>query len=99
MTDAPPTRLDVGALAREEALPHAKERATAIFKLDNVGVAYSGNPAVREIGFEIGMNQITALIGPSGCGKSTLLRCLNRMNDLIPGAVVTGSVTYHGQDL
>ena len=64
-----------------------------------MSVAYSGNPAVRDISFEVGKNEITALIGPSGCGKSTLLRCLNRMNDLIPGAAVSGTVTYHGQDL
>lgn len=44
-------------------------------------------------------NEITALIGPSGCGKSTVLRCLNRMNDLIPGAKVHGKVTYRGIDL
>jgi phosphate transport system ATP-binding protein len=72
---------------------------SAIFKLDGVGVAYSGKPAVRDVSFDIGKNEITALIGPSGCGKSTLIRCLNRMNDLIPGAVVTGGVHYHGQDL
>jgi phosphate transport system ATP-binding protein len=47
----------------------------------------------------IRQNQITAMIGPSGCGKSTILRALNRMNDLIPGARVAGSITYHGQDL
>ena len=45
------------------------------------------------------VNKVTALIGPSGCGKSTLLRCLNRMNDLIPGVRITGSVTYRGQDI
>jgi phosphate transport system ATP-binding protein len=39
------------------------------------------------------------MIGPSGCGKSTILRCLNRMNDLIPGARVTGKISYRGQDL
>ena len=44
-------------------------------------------------------NEITALIGPSGCGKSTVLRCLNRMNDLVPGARVEGAVSYHGQDI
>jgi phosphate transport system ATP-binding protein len=71
----------------------------AIFKLDGVGVAYSGKPAVRDVSFDIGKNEITALIGPSGCGKSTLIRCLNRMNDLIPGAEVSGHVRYHGQDL
>src|SRR5215204_5134506 len=44
-------------------------------------------------------HQITALIGPSGCGKSTVLRCINRMNDLIPGARVEGQILYHGQDI
>ena len=44
-------------------------------------------------------NHVTAFIGPSGCGKSTFIRCLNRMNDLVPIARVTGQVLYHGQDL
>ena len=65
----------------------------------SVTVSYNGKPAVRDVSFDIGKNEITALIGPSGCGKSTLLRCLNRMNDLIPGATVDGKVSYHGQDL
>ncbi len=65
----------------------------------SVGVSYDGNPAVRNITLDIGRNRITALIGPSGCGKSTLIRCFNRMNDLIPGATVDGSILYHGQDL
>jgi phosphate transport system ATP-binding protein len=71
----------------------------AIFELEDVSVLYSGVPAVRDIGFKVGVNEITALIGPSGCGKSTLIRCLNRMNDLIPGATIQGKVLYHDQDL
>jgi phosphate transport system ATP-binding protein len=71
----------------------------AIFRLEGVTVRYGGVPAVRDITFDIGRNEITALIGPSGCGKSTLIRCLNRMNDLIPSATVEGQVLYHGQDL
>ena len=71
----------------------------AIYDLDDVGVAYGGVPAVREVTFPIYQHEITALIGPSGCGKSTLIRCLNRMNDLIPAAAVTGTVAYHGQNL
>jgi phosphate transport system ATP-binding protein len=71
----------------------------AIFGLEEVQVSYGPKPAVRGVSFEIGKNEITALIGPSGCGKSTLIRCLNRMNDLIPGARVEGKVLYHGQDL
>jgi phosphate transport system ATP-binding protein len=62
-------------------------------------VRYSGKLAVKDVSFGVDTNQITALIGASGCGKSTLLRCLNRMNDLIPGATVEGSVKYKGQDL
>ncbi len=62
-------------------------------------VSYGPKPAVRDISFDVGKNEITALIGPSGCGKSTLIRCLNRMNDLIPGTRVDGKVLYHGQDL
>jgi len=54
---------------------------------------------VREISFPIYEHEITALIGPSGCGKSTLIRCLNRMNDLIPSATVSGEVNYHGSNL
>jgi phosphate transport system ATP-binding protein len=71
----------------------------AIFELKDVQVSYGPKPAVRGVNFDIGKNEITALIGPSGCGKSTLIRCLNRMNDLIPTARVEGQVLYHGQDL
>jgi phosphate transport system ATP-binding protein len=76
-----------------------KEAANPIFQIEDVMVAYGGKPAVRNISFDVGENEISALIGPSGCGKSTLLRCLNRMNDLIPGATVEGSIRYHGEDL
>jgi phosphate transport system ATP-binding protein len=70
-----------------------------VFELRDVAVAYGSKLAVRDISFDINRNEITALIGPSGCGKSTLLRCLNRMNDLIPQATVSGRVAYHGQDI
>ena len=55
--------------------------------------------AVREVTLPIRDREITAFIGPSGCGKTTVLRCLNRMNDLIASARVTGKVSYHGIDL
>jgi phosphate transport system ATP-binding protein len=71
----------------------------AVFKLSDVTVSYSGKPAVSEVSMAMYKNAITALIGPSGCGKSTLIRCLNRMNDLIPSAGVTGEVLYHGEDI
>ncbi|MDQ3677568.1 MAG: phosphate ABC transporter ATP-binding protein PstB [Actinomycetota bacterium] len=62
-------------------------------------VAYGGVSAVEDVTFDLLENEITAFIGPSGCGKSTLIRCLNRMNDLIPSASVSGKVVYHDQDL
>jgi phosphate transport system ATP-binding protein len=70
-----------------------------VMKLSGVSVFYGAYEAVRDVSFDVGQNEITAFIGPSGCGKSTLLRCFNRMNDLIPGARVSGSITYHGEDL
>ncbi len=94
------TGLDISAVALEGAPRHApKADREAIFELADVNVSYGGKAAVRDIGFDIAQKEITALIGPSGCGKSTLLRCLNRMNDLIPGAAVSGKIHYHGQDL
>src|SRR5215211_7629473 len=92
------TRHGLEASAALAALAEEPGRE-AIFHLSGVTVRYGGKPAVRDIGFDIGRNEITALIGPSGCGKSTLIRCLNRMNDLIASATVEGQVLYHGQDL
>jgi phosphate transport system ATP-binding protein len=65
----------------------------------DVDVYYGNFRAVSEVNMTFGTNEITALIGPSGCGKSTLLRSLNRMNDLVDGARVTGSVTFHGENI
>jgi phosphate transport system ATP-binding protein len=87
------------ALAAEAEGKRPKASRETIFELGDVGVTYGGVPAVRNVDFGIYEHEITALIGPSGCGKSTLIRCLNRMNDLIPAARVTGRVGYHGQDL
>jgi phosphate transport system ATP-binding protein len=70
-----------------------------VFDLGDVSVFYGSFRAVRDINLPIRRNEITAMIGPSGCGKSTVLRALNRMNDLIEGARLEGSVRYHGVDL
>jgi phosphate transport system ATP-binding protein len=83
--------------ARHGASP--QEGKPVVLGLTDVAVSYSGNPAVRGVDMDIHKTLVTAFIGPSGCGKTTLLRSLNRMNDLIPGAEVTGSITYHGHDL
>lgn len=60
---------------------------------------YGKKEALKGIDLEINKGEITAMIGPSGCGKSTYLRSLNRMNDLIPGVTITGSVMYKGRDI
>ncbi|MGN6798695.1 MAG: ATP-binding cassette domain-containing protein, partial [Gaiellaceae bacterium] len=70
-----------------------------VFDIQDLSVHYGKAPAVVGVDLQIHRNAITALIGPSGCGKSTVLRCLNRMNDLVPSAVVGGKVMYHGVDL
>jgi phosphate transport system ATP-binding protein len=90
-----------GLSQRIVAEHHAEQQAGTekVFEIEDVSVAYGGQPAVKGVTFPIYKNDVTALIGPSGCGKSTLLRCLNRMNDLIPGASVAGRLLYHGQDL
>jgi phosphate transport system ATP-binding protein len=71
----------------------------AIIQVRGLSVRYRSRYAIRDINIDFRRNHITAIIGPSGCGKSTLLRSLNRMNDLIPEAVVEGKVLYHGIDI
>ena len=73
--------------------------APTVFDVSGLSVLYSGFRAVRDVTFDVARNDITALIGPSGCGKTTVLRCFNRMNDLIEGARVEGSLKFHGVDL
>jgi phosphate transport system ATP-binding protein len=89
-------KIEVRPEFRSGSAPRSREK---VFDLRGIDVLYGKVPAVRDISMEIGHKEITALIGPSGCGKSTLLRCLNRMNDLIPGAQVRGELLYHGEDL
>ena len=82
--------------SRDDELPATP---SGVIECSNVDVYYGDFRAVSGVNLSFGHNEITALIGPSGCGKSTLLRSLNRMNDLILGARVTGRVTYHGEDI
>jgi phosphate transport system ATP-binding protein len=79
-------------------LPEA-EPAEVVFEVRAAAVDYGSHRAVDGVSLDIAANEITAIIGPSGCGKSTFLRCLNRMNDFIPGAKVWGTIEYHGEDL
>ncbi|HQQ76562.1 MAG TPA: phosphate ABC transporter ATP-binding protein PstB [Thermoanaerobaculia bacterium] len=65
----------------------------------NVNLFYGEKQALFDITIGCKKNAVTAFIGPSGCGKSTLLRCLNRMNDLIDGVKITGTIAIHGEDI
>ena len=69
------------------------------FVIDDLNLWYGSNHALHDINISIPTHQVTALIGPSGCGKSTFLRTLNRMNDLVPGIKIQGSVTFDDEDI
>ena len=70
-----------------------------IITVQDLNLWYGAAQALHHVSMDIPEKSITALIGPSGCGKSTFLKTLNRMNDLIPGVKVTGSVLYKEQDV
>jgi phosphate transport system ATP-binding protein len=97
------TRERESLIAGEEA-PAAAERIIdppepAVFTISHLNFWYGHKQALTDVSLKIPVKRVTALIGPSGCGKSTLIRCLNRMNDLIPGTRVEGTVAYHGQNI
>jgi len=93
-------RIDVApvgiAQRRKTPLPSQRE---VVFDIQNLTASYGASTAISAVDLVVYRNLITAVIGPSGCGKSTFIRCLNRLNDLVPGAKVTGNVLYHGIDL
>jgi phosphate transport system ATP-binding protein len=92
--------VDVGPveIAQERAAP-APEQREVVFDIRDLAVTYGSTTAISGVDLDIYRKVITAFIGPSGCGKSTFIRCLNRMNDLVPGAKVAGQLLYHGQDI
>ena len=92
--EAPHAPVPTGALQHEPASSRvAKMRA------GDVDVFYGDKQAIKNVSIDIFDDLVTAFIGPSGCGKSTFLRCLNRMNDTIPSAKVTGTITLDDQDI
>ncbi len=70
-----------------------------VFRITNLDFFYGLVKALHQVNMQVMPNLITALIGPSGCGKSTFLRCLNRMNDTIPGTRVEGKILLNGMDI
>ncbi|PLX33759.1 MAG: phosphate ABC transporter ATP-binding protein [Clostridiales bacterium] len=69
------------------------------FEIKNLDLYYGDFQAIKDVSMNIEENKVTAFIGPSGCGKSTFLRTLNRMNDLIEGVTIKGSVKLDGDDI
>jgi phosphate transport system ATP-binding protein len=85
------------AQARKETDPVERE---VVFDVQDLTVNYGrSTTAISGVDLDIYRNLITAVIGPSGCGKSTFIRCLNRMNDLVPGVRIDGKILYLGEDL
>ena len=70
-----------------------------VFSCRHVDVFYGTKQAIQDVSIDVGRKQVLAMIGPSGCGKSTFLRCLNRMNDTIAGARVTGTILLEGREI
>lgn len=70
-----------------------------IVEIKNLTLKYGSTPALFDINMEIPKSKATAFIGPSGCGKSTLIRCLNRLNELIDGVTIEGSIKISGMDI
>jgi phosphate transport system ATP-binding protein len=112
--ELPPAADQVGGASKRAAkLPEVSARrielgdkivgnihaANPFMVAEDVNVYYGDNHAIRNVSLEIGKKEVIALIGPSGCGKSTFLRCLNRMNDTIESARVTGRITLDGKDI
>jgi len=91
-----PDSLEAGSLARPVGDTSVVD---PVFSCRDVSVFYSAKQALKNVTIDVARRQVLAAIGPSGCGKSTFLRCLNRMNDTIPGARVTGTITMDGEDI
>ncbi|MET3617705.1 phosphate transport system ATP-binding protein [Peptoniphilus olsenii] len=68
-------------------------------KVENLDLFYGDFQALHNVNLDIYENEVLSFIGPSGCGKSTLLKCLNRMNDLIVGCKIEGTITLDGEDI
>ena len=85
--------------AADASLRHAAEAGADKMEIRDLAVSYGDKVAVKGVSLRLPERRVMALIGPSGCGKSTFLRSLNRMNDLIPGARVTGTIRLDGEDV
>jgi len=95
-TDTMAAMRPVEVATREQSTPRSGE---TVFDIQALTAIYGKSVAIKDVNLEIDRNVVTAVIGPSGCGKSTFIRCLNRMNDEIPGFRQEGQILYHGTDI
>ena len=91
--------LKIEELVTDEIQQTSGQAISTKMRASGVCVDYGDTRAVSDVDLEILTGCVTALIGPSGCGKSTLLRCFNRMNDTIPGCVVSGEITLDDESV
>jgi phosphate transport system ATP-binding protein len=94
-----PPALDPAQLHQEERPSQREVAKQTVFQIKDLAAYYRNAPAVKDVSFDIQGRTVTAIIGPSGCGKSTFIRCLNRMNDVVPGFRGEGEILFHGVDL
>lgn len=101
LTDTTEARPAQSAFAGTAAAAKSGRESQQKTKMEtrSLNVYYGDTHAIKNVDFKIPDRQVTALIGPSGCGKSTYLRCFNRMNDVIEGANITGSVLLDGHNI
>ena len=98
--DALPPEPQLALPAEEPVLtPEPDPGRTPKMRARDISVYYGDKQALNNVSIDIHDDRVTAFIGPSGCGKSTFLRCLNRMNDTIPTAKVTGRIELDGEDV
>jgi len=80
-------------------MPESHQTTDAIMTVKDLNLYYSSKQALKNINLTMARNQVTSFIGPSGCGKSTLLRCFNRMNDLVDGVRIDGSILFDQEEV
>jgi phosphate transport system ATP-binding protein len=95
---AGPGPVTIGQALKPDAL-EAPIIEMPMVEIEKVSLWYGEKMALKDISMSVPKHRVTAYIGPSGCGKSTLLRCLNRMNDLVDGVKMTGSIRIGGTDI
>jgi phosphate transport system ATP-binding protein len=92
-------KMQPGLIQRTVVKKEPKPGGEAKVEVQRLNFFYGPEKALSNISMNVPAHRVTALIGPSGCGKSTFIRCLNRMNDIIPGTRVEGSIRLDGQDI